>query len=115
MKNKSLYLFMAAIAIAGIVGIKLQNQCQITTKTSNITLANLEAILGGESSDIESEKGEYEYPKGYTYTSYCQVVIGNIWKVPIRCGSMIVTCPAGGKGCNTVDCPTHPHFNSEKN
>lgn len=60
---------MAVIAIVGVIGIKLHNQHSATNSMNDITLANLEAILGStdtESGTTDPEKGTTDPEKGTT-------------------------------------------------
>ncbi|MBD5325230.1 MAG: hypothetical protein HDS04_00950 [Bacteroides sp.] len=120
MKHKSFFAYMAAIVMFGALGLKLYNQHPVPAPVNDITLANLEAILGSEnnseSGGSDSEKGNFEYPVSHPYITECQVVIGKyLGYFNKRCGAEIITCQGGGRGCNTLDCFDHPHFNSEKN
>ena len=118
MKHKSCFAYMAAIVMFGALGLKLYNQHPVPAPVNDITLANLEAVLGSEnnseSGGSDSEKGKYEYPDGHAREITCEAVVSKFWGYSIRCGATIITCQGGGRGCNTVDCFEHPHFNTEK-
>ena len=68
--NKALYVFMAAIAILGITGIKLHSQHPAVVQANDITLANLNAIMEEESDpekdNTDPEKGDSDPEKGET-------------------------------------------------
>ena len=69
--NKSIYIYMAVLVVIGVIGIKLHSKSPIVVPSNDITLANLNAILGIEDDEEEgggsdAEKGDTDPEKGTT-------------------------------------------------
>ena len=94
--KKKIFLMLpciAAVAIATFVGKKTFESHAY--ETSSLLMQNVEAL---------AEKGEYDFPDGFPYTSTCNVAISK----RNRCKVEVITCQGGGSGCNTKKCPVHP-------
>ena len=65
MRKKTLCLNLAAIAMFTALGLKMYNQHPISAPAKDITMANIEAILGNENGS-DPEKGSTDPEKGTT-------------------------------------------------
>ena len=65
MRKKTLCLNLAAIAMFAALGLKMYNQHPISSPAKDITMANIEAILGNENGS-DPEKGSTDPEKGTT-------------------------------------------------
>ena len=133
MRKKTLCLNLAAIAMFTALGLKMYNQHPISAPAKDITMANIEAILGNENgSDPEKgstdpEKGTTDPEKGNTgslETKYtresndCKVYVGANVKVTlgklgefkadgsgyISFPEQVTCCSGGNKTCRPVEC-----------
>lgn len=92
-KKVTLLCAVAAMGIAAVAGVSLQNRAQL----SDVALANIEALASGEAS-IGSVGHE----------TLCNVGGINMGGVIIGgCSATIVWCDGQGEGCTPVACPKH--------
>ena len=67
LNKKSPYVFLAVIAVVGIIGVHLHKESPKVAPMNDITLANLNAILGleenGEKDDSNTEKDDNDPEK----------------------------------------------------
>ena len=77
-------------------------QSQRSESLSDLVLANVEALAGGEN-------GKYDYDDGLAIVSECGVSLGteDFWGHVEKCTVTVIFCQGGGSGCNEEDCPTH--------
>ena len=93
LKKVTLLCAVAAMGIAAVAGVSLQNRAQL----SDVALANIEALASGEAS-IGSVGHE----------TLCNVGGINMGGVIIGgCSATIVWCDGQGEGCTPVACPKH--------
>lgn len=97
MKKKMIFA-ATVLAVVAIVSCHKGFSSLEKSKTNPLILANIEAL----------SNDEYNYSKGKEHTFECGAYLGSNWlSGSKKCSFVVITCPAGGEGCNPRPCKDH--------
>lgn len=86
--------FAAVAMLSGYIGFSNLEK----PEANSLAIANVEAL----------SNDEYEYSNGKEHTFECGAYISSTWwGKTITCTFVVITCPAGGEGCNPRTCKNH--------
>ena len=101
--KSNIFKSMVVAVVAIIAGYNVYQSNVNSQKLSDVMLENVEAIAQNENGN----GGNYEYPDGYPYSVTCNVKISDGTFFNEYCSVIVITCQAGGSGCNSKKCPIH--------